>query len=81
MSELTLRDIPQETLEVIRARAHRRGQSVEASVMELIQSAASEERLRQDLERGIRAMESATARSPNRSASRSPRRYRRQSTP
>jgi plasmid stability protein len=79
MSDLTLRDIPQDTLDVIRARAERRGQSIEASVMELIHSAASEERLRQDLERGMRAMESASRRSPSAEAraSRSSRRYRR----
>ena len=79
MTELTIRDIPQETLDRIRARAERRGQSVEASVLELIHSAASEERLRQDLERGIRAMESASGKAPSQepTASRSRRRYRR----
>lgn len=78
MSDLTIHDVPQETLDAISARAQRRGQSIESAVMELLHSAASEERLRQDLDRNLRAVEAAVK--PERSktpSARSSRRYRR----
>jgi plasmid stability protein len=76
MADLTIRDIPQETFDAITARARRRGQSVETAVLELMHSAANEERLRQDLDRGLRAVETAVKPTRARTgSSRSPRRY------
>jgi plasmid stability protein len=76
MIDLTIHDIPQETFDAISARAQRRGQSVETAVRELLQTAASEERLRQDLDRGLRAVETAVTPQRTKAAPRSQRRYR-----
>jgi hypothetical protein len=57
MPDLTIHDVPADALDAFEAHAHRRGQSVEGAVLELIHAGAQEERLVQDLERALRAAE------------------------
>jgi plasmid stability protein len=57
MTELTIHAIPDETFDAFSTHAARRGRSVEAAALELIQSAANEEMLMRALERASRAAE------------------------
>ena len=79
MEDLTIHEVPDDAYEAIAARARRRGQSVAAAVLDLIQIAASEERLVQELERASRAAEivHVTAPASGDAAPRAHRRYRR----
>jgi len=61
MPVLTIPDVPEDALEAFEAHASRRGQSVEAAVLELIHAAAHEECLMRDLERASRAAEEIQA--------------------
>jgi plasmid stability protein len=70
MPEITIRDVPQEELDALAARAARHGRSAEAELMHLIHEAAGEEMLVTELERATKAVEaklaSATAATPRR---------------
>ena len=57
MGDFILHDVPEETIEAITARAERRGTTAEAVVLELMQTAASEERLRKQLDDAARMID------------------------
>lgn len=56
MTDLTLRDLPADVWAALQARAHRHGHSCEAEILQLIQRAAQEEQLLEDLDRATAAM-------------------------
>jgi plasmid stability protein len=61
MADLTIHDLDDATLEALDARARRTGRSMEEVARDLIQTAAREERLVNELERAARAVERAHA--------------------
>lgn len=61
MAELTIRDIPQQELDALAARASRHGRSTEAEARQVLHEAATEELLLQQLETAKRAAEAVRA--------------------
>jgi hypothetical protein len=57
MPDLMIHDVPEDAYEAFAAHAARRGQSVEAAVLDLIHTTANEVRLMRELERASRAAE------------------------
>lgn len=88
MADLTIRDLPQDELDALRARAERHGRSVEEEARHLLHEAAAEEMLVEELERATRAAEAKMAEAravaadpPAATASPPKRRYRYEPTP